>query len=214
MHRAMYNEFLPSSTRYAHGLASHLVSCPECIGGLDTANCVYFNRRAVKRIPPVALVQPGLTCPAQSTDPLRSVIINFHLISLSHTFRPTSVPLTLRNGCPPHPMPNLPATLTSHATNTSQTTRSTMPPTIFPQGWHPSHSACPLAVRLCIRVDLASSVAPPLDPPCDLRNPAQGLQISSTTQRKLVDTIRLRRSECSRPSYAPSGCATVVLQEE
>ena len=57
---------------------------------------------------------------------------------------PRSVPLTLRNGCPAHSsflhteLNELcllyPTTLRLHAMNTSQTTRSTMPPTTTPQG--------------------------------------------------------------------------------
>ena len=85
---------------------------------------------------------------------------------------------------------------------TSQTTRSTMPPaTASRSASFPL--ACPPAVRLCIRINLVSSVAP--GPFCNLRSFVQGLQVSSTTQRKLADSIRLRRSECMCASYAPSG---------
>src|SRR5258706_14370423 len=42
--------------------------------------------------------------------------------------------------------------------------------------------------------------------PCGLQRSAQGLPISSTTRRKLMDTIRREHSKCTRASYAPSGC--------
>ena len=46
-----------------------LVSRPEHIGEPDTTNWVYVNRRTVRHIPPVALVEPKLISPAQCTDP-------------------------------------------------------------------------------------------------------------------------------------------------
>ena len=45
-----------------------------------------------------------------------------------------------------------------HAMNASQTTRSTMPSTTYPQGWRPS-LACPPGVCRRIRVNLTSNVA-------------------------------------------------------
>ena len=61
--------------------------------------------------------------------------------------------------------------------------------------------------------NLASSSAPPLDSPCGPRRSAQVLQISSTTQRKLVDTIRLRRVNARAPLDTLSRSAgEMVLQ--
>ena len=64
--------------------------------------------------------------------------------------------------------------------------------------------ACPPALRLRIRVDPRQVLHLPLDSPCVLRNSAQSLRVSSTSRWKLVDTIRLRRSECKRASCALS----------
>ena len=62
--------------------------------------------------------------------------------------------------------------------------------------------------------NLASSGAPLLDSPCGPQRSVQVevLPISSTTQRKLVDTIRLHAVN-ARGSFAPSGHSTVVLPE-
>ena len=78
----------------------------------------------------------------------------------------------------------------------------------FPPGLAFFTFACPPGVRLRIRVNLTTSV------PVGLWTIPTVFETSSTTRRKLIDTIRMGRSECMRASYAPSGCTTILLPEK
>ena len=96
--------------------------------------------------------------------------------------------------------------------NTSQPTRSTMPPTTSPRVGILHTRLSPCYPSTHSRQPHAECCSYPWALPYGLRSPTQALQISSTTRRKLVDTIRLRHSECMRVSYAPSGCATTFCR--